>query len=63
MANKAGAVAAGFGGRALGNPRTWSKLRNPFKPSWGEPYVSIASRMLAAVEDSSASRQWQEIPS
>jgi broad specificity phosphatase PhoE len=40
----------GFGARALRNPRLWPKLRNPFKPSWGEPYVSIAARMLAAVE-------------
>ena len=31
-------------------PRNWWKLRNPFEPSWGEPYVQIAARMLAAVE-------------
>jgi broad specificity phosphatase PhoE len=31
-------------------PRNWWKLRNPFQPSWGEPYVEIAARMLAAVE-------------
>ena len=31
-------------------PRNWPKLRNPFRPSWGEPYVEIAARMLAAVE-------------
>ena len=31
-------------------PRHWWKLRNPFRPSWGEPYVEIAARMLAAVE-------------
>ena len=31
-------------------PRNWWKLRNPFEPSWGEPYVEIAARMLAAVE-------------
>jgi broad specificity phosphatase PhoE len=42
---------AGFGARALRNPRLWPKLRNPFTPSWGEPYVSIAARMLAVVED------------
>jgi broad specificity phosphatase PhoE len=38
------------GGGALGDPRHWWKLRNPFRPSWGEPYVEIAARMLAAVE-------------
>lgn len=31
------------------NPRTWSRMRNPFTPSWGEPYLQIAHRMLAAV--------------
>jgi broad specificity phosphatase PhoE len=37
---------AGFGAKALRNPRLWPKLRNPFKPSWGEPYEQIAARML-----------------
>jgi broad specificity phosphatase PhoE len=37
------------GGGALGHPRHWWKLRNPFRPSWGEPYTEIAARMLAAV--------------
>ena len=31
-------------------PRNWWKLRNPLEPSWGEPYVEIAARMLSAVE-------------
>jgi broad specificity phosphatase PhoE len=35
---------------ALREPKHWWKLRNPFRPSWGEPYVEIAARMLAAVE-------------
>src|SRR4029453_9718464 len=42
------AVAGGAG--VYGAPRNWWKLRNPFQPSWGEPYVEIAARMLAAVE-------------
>lgn len=33
----------------LGDPRNWLMLRNPFRPSWGEPYQEIAGRMLAAV--------------
>ncbi|MDQ0377717.1 histidine phosphatase family protein [Amycolatopsis thermophila] len=41
-------VAVGDG--ALRQPRHWSKLRNPFLPSWGEPYVEIAHRMFAAVQ-------------
>ena len=40
----------GVGDGALRDPRHWWKLRNPFRPSWGEPYVEIAARMLAAVE-------------
>lgn len=40
-------VAVGDG--ALRDPRQWAKLRNPFRPSWGEPYRQIADRMLAAM--------------
>lgn len=40
-------VAVGDG--ALRSPRHWPRLRNPFLPSWGEPYMQIARRMLAAV--------------
>ncbi|HZG90575.1 MAG TPA: histidine phosphatase family protein [Pseudonocardia sp.] len=40
-------VAVGDG--ALRNPRHWPWLRNPFTPSWGEPYREIANRMLGAV--------------
>jgi broad specificity phosphatase PhoE len=40
----------GVGDGALRNPQHWWKLRNPFRPSWGEPYVEIAARMLGAVE-------------
>ncbi len=40
----------GVGDGALRRPQHWWKLRNPFRPSWGEPYVEIAARMLAAVE-------------
>ncbi|WP_104525824.1 histidine phosphatase family protein [Blastococcus atacamensis] len=42
------AVAGGAG--VFRAPRNWWKLRNPFAPSWGEPYVEIAARMIAAVE-------------
>ncbi len=40
-------VAVGDG--ALRKPRHWWKLRDPFTPSWGEPYLQVAHRMLAAV--------------
>jgi broad specificity phosphatase PhoE len=32
-------------------PRHWPYLLNPWRPGWGEPFSSIATRMLAAVED------------
>ena len=37
------------GDGALRQPRHWAKLYNPLRPSWGEPYLQIAQRMLAAV--------------
>jgi len=41
----------GVGDGSLRYPRHWLKLVNPFRPSWGEPYVEIADRMLAAIAD------------
>lgn len=34
--------------------RLWWKLRNPFTPSWGEPYAQIAARMATAVDKARA---------
>lgn len=42
-------LTVGVGDGALRNPRHWIKLRNPFRPSWGEPYAELAARMRAAV--------------
>lgn len=39
----------GVGDGILKNPRTWKYLTNPFKPSWGEPYLDIAARMRTAI--------------
>ncbi|GAB09653.1 putative phosphoglycerate mutase family protein [Gordonia araii NBRC 100433] len=36
------------GDGALSKPRHWPKLRDPFTPSWGEPYIQLAHRMLGA---------------
>lgn len=44
----------GVGDGVLRDPRNWLKLRNPFRPSWGEPYEEIAARMRAAVADARA---------
>ncbi|MDW5614163.1 histidine phosphatase family protein [Mycolicibacterium sp. D5.8-2] len=37
------------GDGALRDPRNWWHLRNPRRPSWGEPYAEIAARMKRAV--------------
>jgi broad specificity phosphatase PhoE len=39
----------GVGDGALRHPANWWRLRNPWTPSWGEPYREIAARMLGAV--------------
>jgi broad specificity phosphatase PhoE len=39
-------VAGGKG--LLTDPSNWKYFRNPLRPSWGEPYVEVAARMLAA---------------
>ncbi|MCS6589033.1 histidine phosphatase family protein [Curtobacterium flaccumfaciens] len=39
----------GFTKRSLGRPSEWPWIANPLRPSWGEAYESIASRMLAAM--------------
>jgi broad specificity phosphatase PhoE len=37
------------GGKGLfADPANWKYFRNPLRPSWGEPYVEIAARVLAA---------------
>ncbi len=41
----------GHGENALRKPSTWIHLRNPLKPSWGEPYKGVVARMMSAVHD------------
>jgi broad specificity phosphatase PhoE len=50
----------GVGDGALRRPANWWLLRNPFRPSWGEPYAAVASRVLAAVRDARAENEGQE---
>jgi len=38
-----------LGSGVLRHPASWWHLRNPAKPSWGEPYTEQIERMLAAV--------------
>lgn len=39
----------GVGDGALKKPANWKYLTNPFKPSWGEPYIEQVVRMMAAL--------------
>jgi broad specificity phosphatase PhoE len=41
----------GVGDGALRHPGNWRHIRNPFRPSWGEPYAEVAARVLAACAD------------
>ncbi|AKU17987.1 histidine phosphatase family protein [Luteipulveratus mongoliensis] len=47
-------LTVGSNPKQLLHPRFWPKLLNPAKPSWGEPYAEIVTRMTAAVEDARA---------
>lgn len=40
----------GVGDGSLRRPAHWRYLINPFRPSWGEPYAEIATRMRAAMD-------------
>jgi broad specificity phosphatase PhoE len=42
-------VAGGQG--LLRDPSNWKYFRNPLRPSWGEPYIEIVQRVLAATRD------------
>jgi broad specificity phosphatase PhoE len=53
-------LTVGVGDGALLAPRHWFYLRNPFKPSWGEPYLDVASRMLAAAGDAARAAHGRE---
>jgi broad specificity phosphatase PhoE len=48
------------GDGALRNPSAWVHLRNPFLPSWGEPYKQVAARMLAAALDAAGAAAGHE---
>jgi broad specificity phosphatase PhoE len=50
----------GVGNGSLRRPSHWAYLRNPFRPSWGEPYVEIDARMLAAIADAAQAAHGHE---
>lgn len=39
------------GDGVLRQPRAWIHLRNPLRPSWGEPYRDVAARMVSVIEN------------
>jgi broad specificity phosphatase PhoE len=45
----------------LTSPRHWWHFRNPWKPSWGESFIKIKARMLAAINDASEGADSREI--
>lgn len=42
------------GARDFIHPRNWWLLRNPWRPSWGEPYTEQRDRMWGAIRDAAA---------
>ena len=50
----------GAGIKTLRKPSVWRHLWNPWRPSWGEPYVEIAERMMAAVHDARVAARGHE---
>ncbi|MBC3843735.1 histidine phosphatase family protein [Streptacidiphilus sp. 4-A2] len=40
----------GVGDGSLRNPGYWKYLTNPFRPSWGEPYIEQVVRMMGALD-------------
>jgi broad specificity phosphatase PhoE len=50
----------GVGDGSLRAPRHWVYLRNPFRPSWGEPYREVAARVLAAAADAARAASGHE---
>jgi len=52
--------AFGVGNGVLRRPSTWTKLYNPLRPSWGEPYKDIVVRMLAAMHDARRAAEGHE---
>jgi broad specificity phosphatase PhoE len=53
-------LGVGVGDGVLRRPAYWWRLRNPFRPSWGEPYQVIADRMLEVVLESARKASGRE---
>ncbi|GLW23666.1 histidine phosphatase family protein [Microbispora triticiradicis] len=42
------------------DPRSYRHFRNPFRPSWGEPYREVVARMKSVVDDARAAARGHE---
>lgn len=54
----------GIGRRAVDillSPRSWWHLRNPWRPSWGESFAAVRTRMLSAIADAIESNPGNEV--
>jgi broad specificity phosphatase PhoE len=49
------------GWRSFADLQALRHLRNPFEPSWGEPYAQTARRMLAAVTEARDAARGREV--
>jgi broad specificity phosphatase PhoE len=58
--NKFEGMRVAVGDGVLKQPQHWGKLRNPLRPSWGEPYLQVARRMLGAAYAARASAEGHE---
>ena len=52
--------AFGVGDGVLRHPKAWRHLWNPWKPSWGEPYVEQVNRMFAAIFQANSAAQGKD---
>ena len=53
-------LTVGVGDGALRRPEHWWKMRDPFRPSWGESYVEQATRMHAAADEARVRAEGRE---
>jgi broad specificity phosphatase PhoE len=51
----------GVGDGSLRRPAHWPHLINPFLPSWGEPYRTVAARMLSVMADARDAAAGREV--
>ena len=45
----------------LRSPKTWWAIRNPWKPSWGESFADIGTRMMGAISEALEQADGREV--